>query len=274
MKRAQLFFFMLPTLLCIMSCDNTTSVVTGDAKPFYSDQQYYPTEEGTFWRYRIDTTGATGGTVRDVGRRTSRIFGKTLLDSVEYTIQMDETIKGITTTYDTLYVRKSDQGVFFTSPQLRAMGGLSALLGAFPKEIQIIPPSLESSSSWSILNFEYTQIPFFPIYFRVTAAYLNKESIQLDYGTFKDCIKIRVTVDARFPNPQDPTNILNPLVINESASFWLSRPLGLVAGDGAEVVFALMQGKLPLSIAQRRMHQELIGYDIVQPSGTCPGGPR
>jgi hypothetical protein len=274
MKRLLSLMISLPVLLVWAACNDAPTVVSGDAKTFLADQHYYPSDEGTFWRYRIDTTGVSGGTIRDVGRRTARMFGKIRIDSLDYAVQTNETVSGITTTNDNVYIRHSDQGVFLSSPQLQDFGRVIPFLSSFPKEIQIIPASLETSTSWSILNFEFTQIPLFPIYFRVTAAYLNRESVQIDMGTFRDCIKIRVDIDARFPNPQTPQDLLNPLIIKESANFWLSRPIGLVMGDGSEVVFSLLEGRLPLNIPRRRMHQELLGYDIVQPNGSCPGGPR
>jgi len=260
--------------LLLFSCDDAPTVVNSGDRIFYSDQGYYPTEENTFWRYRIDTTGVSGLTMRDVIRRTSRIFGRINIDSLEYTLQINENVGGVNTTYDTLYIRKTESGVYLSSPQLQTFSRFGSFLGDFPKEVLLIPASLSSASTWNIINYQFDQIPFFPIYFRVSASFLNKESIQLDLTTFKECIKIRVDIDARLPNLQNPQDFLNPTIIKESANFWLSRPLGLVAGDGSEVVFVLLQGRIPLALVKRRMHQELIGFDIIQPKSECPGGPR
>jgi hypothetical protein len=271
MKRLASLLILLPFLALLPSCQDTTPIVSADSKVFYVDQHYYPSLEGSMWRYRIDTTGAASGTVRDVGRRTSRMYGTVKLDSTEYRLQIDDTVMGLTTTTDSLYVRQSSEGVFVTSPNLRNFATLATFLGSFPKEIMIVPGTLQPGMFWSILNFEFNQIPLLQIYFRVSAQYMNKESVQLDMGTIKDCIRIRVDVRAQFPNPQNPQDIFNPIRITETADFWLSQPLGFVMGDGAEAVFALLRGQLPIGLPERRMHQELLGCDIVQPSGGCTG---
>lgn len=255
----------------IISCDDSTTVVTSNAQPLYADQQFYPMEEGTFWRYRIDTTGVTGPTVRDVGRVTSRIMGRITFDSLVYSVQTNETVMGISSTIDTVFVRKDDQGVFFSSPTLRSFSLFPGLPGfsGFPKEYLILPKDPSARPNWVLINFEFNQIPFFPIYFRVTASYLGRETIQTDFRTFKNCARVKIDIDARLPNPANPQDIFNPLIIRENASFWFAQPLGLVVGDGNEAIFTLLNGRIPIGILQRRIHQEVIGLEIVQPPDTC-----
>ncbi|MDH7515159.1 MAG: hypothetical protein QHI48_04705 [Bacteroidota bacterium] len=260
------------TAFLMTSCSDDTTVVTANAVPFLVDQQYYPTEEGTFWRYRVDTTGVTGPTVRDVSRKTSRMVGTIRIDSLVYAVQVNETVSGVTTTRDTVYIRKDAQGVHGSSPALRNFSGLGSILPnfpSFPKEYLLIPADISSRSSWDILRFEYNQIPLIPIRFIVTASYLGRETIQTDDRSFRECAKIRVSLDIRLPNLQNPQDILNPIVIQEDADFWFSRPLGLVVGDGAQTIFTLLEGGLPFTPARRRVHMEVIGYEIVQPTGRC-----
>ena len=272
MKNAVPILFAVVLISGFSSCNDTT-VISGSGQPFLFDQHFYPTEIGTFWNYRVDTTGQSGPTVRDVSRITARIRGSIVLDSLQYTVQENETISGANTTFDTLYIRKDGEGIHLSSPSLRqGFGGpLSGFIGSFPKEFLILPANLESTSSWNIINFEFNQIPIFPIYFRVNASYLGKETVQTDFKTYKECARIRIDIDARFPNPQNPTDFLNPLIIKENASFWLARPLGLVVGDGSSLVFTLLSGQIPLSLTKRRVHQEVMGLEIVQPHDPCNG---
>ncbi len=263
----------LPALLLTLALGSCSkSPVSSGGEPIYADQQYYPTLKGTFWTYRIDTTGSDGRTVRDVQRQTSRIIGSMEGDSGIYAVQVNEVSAGVDVTFDTLYIRKSGRGVHFTSPALRA-GLLPNLpgIGSFPSELLLVPFPLEETygTTWSILNFEFNQIPLFPIYIRVKAAFIGYETVTTDTRTFKNCARILVTIDARFPNLQNPQDLLNPTIIKENASFWLCRPLGLVMGDGSSLLFALLGGRLPFTLQRRRVHQELLNCDIVQPKDPC-----
>lgn len=265
---------LLPTCLALVllaSCgEDSAPVVSADAQKLYADQKYYPFIDGTFWRYRVDTTGESGVTVRDVARRYVRISGTKIVDTLVYTVQSTETTEGIRTTFDTLYLRRTSTGVYASSPMLRNFSLPAPLPDiGFPKEVLLIPDPLESTPSWSIVNFEYNQIPFIPIHFRISGAYLGLETVQTDFMLFKQCARIRIDLDVRLPNLEDPTDILHPTIIRETASFWFARPLGLVAADGSEIVFTLFAGRIPLNLPQRRVHQEVLGFDIIQPKTPC-----
>ena len=266
----------LALAITVFSCsDDQPAAVTG-TDPLLHDAQYYPDTKGTFWRYRIDTTGSNGQTVRDVERRNARIGGSITLDSLTYTIQETEIIAGATSRYDTIYIRKDDRGVWMSSPSMQLLslfGGFSGFSG-FPKEFLIVPANLASESSWDIIRFDFTAIPLVQIYYHVTAAYLGRETIQTDTRTFRECARIRISLDARFPNPANPQDILNPLIIRDNAEFWLARPLGLVVGDGAESIFALLGGRVPFSLEKKRMHMEVLGFDIAQPPEPCAAGAK
>jgi hypothetical protein len=124
-------------------------------------------------------------------------------------------------------------------------------------------------ATWDIITIEFNQIPLFPIYFRVKGRYLGTGDVQTQRGTLKQCAHTVITIEARFPNPEDPTNILNPLLINEKADFWFTRPYGLALIDGSEAVFILLRGGLPLQRNFAKMRQELTDMNIVQPSPVC-----
>ena len=269
MKRLTPFAALLLAAL-IASCSDDPVTVT-NTDPLLYDAQYYPTTKGSSWRYRVDTTGVSGQTMRDVERRTTRIGGMITLDSVRYAIQETEVKAGVNTTYDTVYVRKDEKGVWMSSPSLRLLSRLGGFQGfaGFPKEFLIVPANITTESNWDIIRFDFTAIPLVQIYYHVTASYLGRESIQTDYKTYKECARIRISVDARFPNPANPQDLLNPIIIRDNAEFWLARPLGLVVGDGSESVFSLLSGRIPFSLQKKRLHMEVMGLDIVQPADPC-----
>ncbi len=264
--------FIFPAVLLLAgilnSCSDDPTIITGNAVPLMADAHYYPTEQGTFWKYRIDTTGEKGPTVRDVRRRTDRIQGMTRIDGLDYAVQVTEKTEGAFIEYDTLYVRKDAAGVHISSPQLRRFSGFGGIPGLppFPKEYLLVPSQLGSQSSWDIVRFEFSPLPLVNIRVLVTAAFLGRETVQTDDRTFKECAKIRVTLNIEYPNPDNP---LFPVRINDAADFWLARPLGLVVGDGAQSIFTLIEGGIPLQQLKRRVHMEVIGMDIVQPAGIC-----
>lgn len=254
--------------LFIFACSEDNSVVNPNATRLVADQDYYPRETGTFWLYRFDTTGVTGPTVKDVYRRKSTIRGKYRLNGVEYAVQENETTRGIETTYDTIFVRKGDNGIHATSFTLQTLADFLGLTGLgidIPKEILLIPLDAEPGTSWSIFSFEYDLIVTF--YFRVTARFEGTESVVTDNRTYKNCARIRVDLEALLPFP----NPLTPTRINETGRFWFIKPGGLVVGDGSQIIFDILEGGFPniLNIPKRRVHQEVIAMDIVQPNDSC-----
>jgi hypothetical protein len=262
---------------CLLSaCSEGDPETPPDAKIFYADQQYYPTGDGTRWSYRIDTISAANQTTKDVSRKYCWIVGPRDIDTtggtVRYVLQVNDVKTGTSTTRDSLYIRKNSGGVYVSSPQLLLLAQIPLLAQfgiSFPKEFLILPQYVQPGLSWSILNLEFNQIPLYPIWFRVNATYLAKETLKLDSMTVKDCAKIKLDIDARFPNIQDQ-NPLNPLLIKESATFWLSRPFGLVAGDGSEAVFLMLSGQLPLTTVSRHVRHELTHLELPMSAGDCP----
>jgi hypothetical protein len=275
MKRRRLSSLALAA--CLAAClapgcaEEAPTAASGDL-PFYADQQYYPTENGTTWTYRIDTISARGVVTSDIGRRLCRIVGPLRVDSTDYVLQVNENT-GAQAGVDSIYIRKDADGVFLSSPQMQTLGQLAVLqqLGiVIPKEFLVVPQNVLPGLSWSIVNIEYNQIPIFPIWFRVHATYLTREDVQLGGARYKGCAKVRMDISARFPNPENPSDFLNPLLIEQTATFWLSKPFGIVAGDGSESVFTMLRGQLPLTQSATHMRHEVIGMNIVQPQVPCP----
>lgn len=273
MKRLPIYIFTVLLLPLLWSdCSKEPAIVTASAGVLVADMRYYPTFPETIWRYRIDTTSPAGGMVINTAQRVSRIAGLQDYNGLRYTIQVDENsdINGLT--YDTLFIRKSDSGLFVTSPALRTLGRLPGFPGLniqIPSEFKLFPYPLETAGIWQILDIEFNQIPLFPIYVRVSGARIGRESAVTGAMTYKDCQKVRFRVDARLPNPQDPTNFLNPLIISEDATFYFARPLGLVMGDGSQLLFTLLTGQIPTTQSRKRVHVEAIFMDIVQPNDPC-----
>jgi hypothetical protein len=273
MKR-HVLLILTAALLCLLwsNCSKETSIVTASSGVLVADMRYYPTFPETVWRYRIDTTSPGGGMVINTAQRVSRITGTQDYNGLRYTVQVDENTDANGVTFDTLFVRKSDSGLYVTSPALRTLGRLPGFPGlniSIPSEFLLFPYPLETAGSWQLIDIEFNQIPLFPIYVRVNASRLGRESAVTSAMTFKDCQKVQFRVDARLPNPQDPTNFLNPLVIREDATFYFARPLGLVMGDGSQLLFTLLTGQIPTTQSRKRVHAEATFLDIVQPNDPC-----
>jgi len=268
-------FLILTALLLALftgDCTDEPPIVTAGAGVLVADMRYYPTFAETIWRYRIDTTNPAGGMVMNAAQRVSRITGAQEYNGLRYAVQVDENTDADGVTFDTLFVRKSDSGLYVTSPALRTLGRLPGFPGLniqIPPEFKLFPYPLETAGSWQILNIEFNQIPFFPIYVRVNADRVGRESAVTSAMIFKDCQKVRFRLDARLPNPEDPTNFLNPLVLREDATFYFARPLGLVMGDGSQLLFTLLTGQIPTTQSRKRVHVEATFLDVVQPNDPC-----
>ncbi|GEM_PF-1296845 len=253
-------------------CGETDTVVVSGAREIWHDAKWYPTTIGSVWRYRIDTTDASGDLVPGVFRRTTRIIGDITYDGKRYVVQVNEDVAANTVSFDTTYIRKADDGLYFSSPSLLMLSNLPGIPGSgsgIPRDFKLLPYPLESTPGWEIFNYDIELIPFFKPHIYINARNLGLETVVTEMQTFRDCLRIRIDLDILLPNPQDPTNIFNPLIIKEDASFWFGRPLGLVAGEGSQLLFVLLTGRLPLRASSMRTHLELTGMDIRQPASRC-----
>ncbi len=271
--RPLLFACLAACAVLVTACAGDDPVASNAGSQIYADQGFYPTIGGSTWYYRVDTTGQTGGLKKDVARRTATMVGTTMLDTTTWAVQAIETVQGGASTIDTVYVRKGGDGVYMSSPALRNFSLLPGLPGGstLPKEILLLPYLIVPNLSWDLINFEFTGIPLVQIYFRVKATYVGVQSVTTESQVFKDCARIRIDIDARFPNPENPTDLFNPIVIKESGNFWMSRPFGLVVGDGSEAAFLMLRGRIPLTFARRIVHQEVMTFNVVQPADSCYG---
>jgi hypothetical protein len=274
MKQARIIVALALTLsFLITGCSEDSPTSTPGAKELVAAQDYYPTEYGSTWLYRYDTTGADGITVKDAYRRRSTIQGDFRFDLQSYFIQLNETIRSTGTSLDTAFVRKDDKGLFASSFFLQG-ASLFPEIPLFeitiPTELQLMPYPPSRGGTWDLFTFEF-DIAIFSFYFRATATYMGIESVATDMIEYEDCVRIQIKVEARLPNLEDPTDILNPTEIDQEGNFWFSNPIGLVVGEGSQTIFDLLDGILPniLGIESLQIRQELIEMEIVQPDGVC-----
>jgi hypothetical protein len=250
----------------LAACAEDAPPISTNGERIYADQQYYPLTAGTVWEYRIDTTSTGGQKFKDVGRRFSTIGDIADFDSVSYTIQQNRIAMGGAETIDTLFVRKDRLGVFLSTPGLRSLAMIPSIpgldLSGVPREILLLPYSALPGQTWRVFNFEYS-IAIITISFRVEGDYIGVQDVRTDWMEFKNCTRIRLSIDARIPNIQSP---LTPLVIKESADFWYTHPGGLVLADGSKAVFDFLSGTLPLATSFGKERLEVVSMNIKQPT--------
>ncbi|MDT8325506.1 MAG: hypothetical protein RRA94_15435 [Bacteroidota bacterium] len=262
MRRILLF----PLLLLVLaSCTDDPPAVSTDGSPVFVDMQYFPIVEGSGWEYRVDTTG-NGTTRKGVAQILSTITGTRMVDDIEYAVQVNRIITGTGVGNDTLYVRKTGQGVLISSPGLLQLSSISLIPGLpvedIPTEFLAVPAPDSFQTEWEIFDFEFNQIPLFSVFYRINGRYRGIESVETDQRTYRDCARVTISIEAQFPNPD---NLLIPIRINESADFYYTRPHGLVVADGSSAIFTLLRGGLPLDLEYGSTRQEIIDFDIPQP---------
>ncbi len=268
MRTIIILFFNVIAVLAVTACTDDAAPVSTTGGELFADQQYYPVLEGSSWNYRIDSANVTG-----IAEVRARMIGNRTVDSLVYAVQANEVIRSGSVEVDTQYIRKTDVGVMMSSPGLLQLGSITVIPGGpaieIPREFLIIPFNPGFQANWDILNIEFNQIPIFPIYFRVKGKYIGTGEVVTQRGTLRNCARITVSIEARLPNLEDPTNFLNPLLINEKADFYFTRPYGLALIDGSQAVFTLLRGGLPLASSFPKIRQELVDMNIVQPSPVC-----
>ena len=262
--------FLLPLLL-LAACTEDAPTVSESGTQLMADAGYYPTLPDSRWQYRIVTTRG-GVTQTGVATVRAAMLGTILADSVEYHVQVNEISSGTTVENDTIYVRKAADGVRLSSPGLQSLSGIPAIpginIGEIPKDFLIVPYTT-FQGSWEIFKIEYSPIPLITLFFRVDGSYMGLTDVQTGLRTFRQCARVRLTVQAQFPDPQNPTDILNPIRFNESADFYFTRPQGLVLAEGSAAVFRVLRGNIPLDRTYPRVRQEATGLDIPQPEPFC-----
>ncbi|MDX9759753.1 MAG: hypothetical protein RBU27_11385 [Bacteroidota bacterium] len=253
------------------ACAEDAPTVRTTGAALLADAGYYPTLPDSRWEYRIDSTrgGVTQTGAAIVRARTIGVFAN---DSVEYRIQVNEIIRGTAVEYDTLYARKAEEGVRLSSPGLQTFSNLPNLpglqIGEIPRDFLVVPYT-SFLGTWDILSIEFNQIPLLSIYFRVKGRNLGIADARTDLRTFRQCARVQLIVEAQFPNPQNPTDFLNPVRLNETADFYFTRPQGLVLAEGSAAIFRLLRGDIPLDRSYARVRQEVTAMDIAQPDPFC-----
>ncbi len=264
---------LLPLLLAVLlsACTEDAPTVHTADLVLMADAGFYPTLPACTWDYRVDSirAGVTQKGVAMVHASTEGLFAN---DSVEYRVQVNRITSGTSIEYDTVYVRKASEGVRLSSPGLQSLSGLPSLpgfsIGEIPRDFLVVPYT-DFLGTWEILNIEFTQIPLLTIYFRVKGRNLGRSDAVTDLRTFHDCAHVQLIIEAQFPNPQNPTDILNPIRLNETADFYFTQPQGLVLADGSAAVFRVLRGSIPLDRSFTRVRQEITAMSITQPELLC-----
>jgi hypothetical protein len=263
--------FLLPLLVLFVfsACTDDPPAVSSEGISVLADMQYYPVLEGSQWEYRVDTT-ANGQTARGVGQIRSMIMGEKDINEVTYAVQVNQVIRAQEVSFDTLYVRKTAQGVLMSSPGLQQLSAIALIPGLpiedIPTEFLAVPAPGTFQTEWQIFNFVFDQIPLVVVYYRIIGRFRGYQDVVTDQRTFRNCARATISIEAQFPNPD---NILVPIRINESADFYYSRPHGLVVVEGSDAIFTLLRGGLPLDLQYNRSRQELISQTIPQPDPFC-----
>ncbi|MBE0642606.1 MAG: hypothetical protein IH600_00835 [Bacteroidetes bacterium] len=255
----------------LAACTEDAPTVNSEGVKLMADAGYYPTLPGSTWEYRVDSIRG-GVTQKGIAMVRTSIGGTFSNDSVEYRVQVNEITNAAGVEYDTLYARKADEGVRLSSPGLQSLSGLPSLpgfsIGDIPRDFLVVPYTT-FLGTWDILNIEFNQIPLITIYFRVKGRNLGISDAVTELRTFRDCAHVQLIIEAQFPNPQNPTDILNPIRLNETADFYFTRPQGLVLAEGSAAVFRILRGNIPLDRTYPRVRQEITAMSITQPEPFC-----
>lgn len=269
--RCSVLLPLFAAVLLFAACAEDAPTVNTDGVKLLADAGYYPTLPGNTWDYRVDSIrgGVTQKGVATVHATSEGLFAN---DSVEYRVQVNAITSGATIEYDTVYARKTAEGVRMSSPGLQSLSGLPSLpglsIGEIPRDFLIVPYTT-FQGTWDILNIEYNQIPLITIYFRVKGRNMGSSDAVTDLRTFRSCAHVQLIIEAQFPNPQNPTDFLNPIRLNENADFYFTQPHGLVLAEGSAAIFRILRGDIPLDRNYPRVRQEVTAMSIVQPNPFC-----
>src|SRR5690606_21962894 len=133
--------------------DSGTDPENGGGGTQVADGSYFPNEDGAYYKYDIQRTDSAGSQIN--GSRSSFYNGTHSNGPTTYQVQIDSfVLSGQPAVVDTLYVRKTNTGVFFhldTTGFAASVPGLDTLIQyiTLDNEVRLLLLPKLDNSSWT-----------------------------------------------------------------------------------------------------------------------------
>jgi hypothetical protein len=220
-----------------------------------ADATYYPTGNGTFYKYNVDKVDS--GNNQTNGTRSS-IYAGTM---GVYQIQLDSLIFPGSTTVDSVFLRKTDTGVFL----FLDTAGLTSVIPdsllpslTLDAEMRTFLFPMSENSSWPVfkMSLNIFGITFSPA--EVNASYAGKENLNLNLTNGNETVE---TVKVRFRLTIKTSPLNAPT--NYEAFAWVAKNKGIVKWQGCgTIVSAFTGGGIAFADTNSVVTQNVIEYDI------------
>jgi hypothetical protein len=246
--------FFLAGLLFVYSCteENSTNPTGDENLPVY-----FPSSEGTFYKYEIIQTDTNG--VISTGIRNVDYLEDTLINNTRYKLQIDSIQINLQLSVSSSYFRTTETGVFYF---VDTTGFTNTLPELFQSSVELQDEMraylfpLSEGTFWPVyrISIELNESLSFNIV-NITGKYISDETLILD--GIQTVNTKKVEIDFKLQTGAADS------VITFNANTWLAEDIGIVKMEGNAVVLSLFSGgELDLSDTSITETQNLIYYDV------------
>lgn len=241
-------------LLLITTCKESTTGPTNNLP----NEDYYPSKNGSLFIYSMVITDSNG--VAQTGNRFMRISDSTVIEGTTYQIQKDSFVTISETQNNSLFIRKTNMGVF-------SYADTTGLTSSIPDSLK---QSLMIDREVRVLFYPLTVNFTYPVYavsvsdlivalkvIDINAQVESEETLNLNLNNVSiqsKAYKIKYTFIIRYGLKVSDE-------IRYEASGWVVKDIGFVKWDGdAEVLnFLLNENIFPL---ESNVEMEMTEYNI------------
>jgi hypothetical protein len=246
--------FFLAGLLFVYSCteENSTNPPGDENLPVY-----FPSSEGTFYKYEIIQTDTNG--VISTGIRNVDYLEDTLINSTRYKVKIDSIQINLQLSVSSSYFRTTETGVFYF---VDTTGFTNTLPELFQSSVELQDEMraylfpLSEGTFWPVyrISIELNESLSFNIV-NITGKYISDETLILDGIQTVNTKKVEIVFKLQTGTDDS--------VITFNANTWLAEDIGIVKMEGNAVVLSLFSGgELDLSDTSITETQNLIDYDV------------
>jgi hypothetical protein len=242
MKKNLILFVLLVGAVCfINSCKKeSSSAESPGTGTDVADASYYPTGDGTSYKYSVARTDSDG--TQSNGERTTRYEGTQLIANTAYQVQVDSVNISGTTTASLSYFRKSETGVFFFLDTTGLAASTPELIPylqylTIDSEMRLLLLPVEDNSNWSVFKMSINApgFSFSPV--EVATAYDGKETLTLSLNSGNvDIETVRLKFNLKYQS--DPLKSSQNFV----AYGWLAKDIGFVKWEGSGIIIGAFTG--------------------------------
>lgn len=258
MNKILLTFIILPILsvLVFVTCteENSTN------PPVQETPNYFPHNEGTFFKYEFTQTDSNG--IVETGFLTTTFLEDTTINRTPYQKQVDSIQTNLQTTISNKFFRTTETGVFYFADTTGFISSLPDSLRSsveIQDEMRTLLFPLEQGSAWTVYRISIAVnefLSFSPV--DITGRFVSDEQLTLNLFSGDTTVNAK-KVDYILKLTTQPGDSAQTF----SASSWVAENIGIVKIEGNSIISSFLSGGgLAVTDTSSIVSQKLIEFKI------------